>query len=277
MPAHSPTLTIMIKAADKAAKALKRDFNEVEHLQVSRKGPGDFVSVADKKAEETIRAELLKARPDFAFYGEETGNGGNEKAVDRFIVDPIDGTTNFLHGIPHWSISIAWESRGEIVSALVFDPIKDEMFYAEKGSGAYLNSRRLRVSSRRGLDTACLATGVVPTYTDTLPLWQQQMKTLLPLSGGIRRFGSAALDMCYVAAGRYEGFWENMTHPYDVAAGWLMVKEAGGMVTRLDGKAYKLGSHDILATNDELHKPLVRALSEANPATASSKAQKAAG
>ncbi len=263
MAARSPTLTIMIKAAEKAAKNLKRDFGEVEHLQVSKKGPGDFVSIADKKAEETIRTELLKARPDFGFYGEETGNGGNQKAVDRFIVDPIDGTTNFLHGIPHWCISIAWESRAEIVSALVYDPIKDEMFFAEKGGGAYLNSRRLRVSSRKTLELANLATGVVPAYPETLDLWNNQQKALLPVAGGIRRFGSGALDMCYVAAGRYEGYWENMVHPYDVAAGWLIVKEAGGIVTRIDGKAYKLGSHDILATNDSLHTTMVKKLKEA--------------
>lgn len=262
MAARSPTLTVMIKAAEKAARNLKRDFNEVENLQVSKKGPGDFVSVADRNAEETIKTELLKARPDFAFYGEETGNGGNEKAFDRFIVDPIDGTSNFLHGIPHWSISIAYESRGEIVSALVYDPIKDEMFYAEKGSGAYLNARRLRVSSRKTLETAALATGVVPAYAETLDVWNAQQRSLLPVCSSIRRMGSAALDMCYVAAGRYEGYWENMTHPYDVAAGWLIVKEAGGIVTRLDGKAYKLGSHDILATNDALHTTLVKKLKE---------------
>lgn len=271
MPAHSPTLTVMIKAAEKAARALKRDFNEVENLQVSKKGPGDFVSVADKNAEETIKTELLKARPDFAFYGEETGNGGNEKALDRFIVDPIDGTSNFLHGIPHWSISIAYESRGEIVSALVYDPIKDEMFYAEKGSGAFLNSRRLRVSSRKNIEVAMVATGVVPTYNETITDWHRQMDVMIPACGGVRRFGGAALDMCYVAAGRYEGYWENMTHPYDVAAGWLIVKEAGGIVTRIDGKAYKLGSHDILATNDAMHTALVKKLKEATASTSARK------
>lgn len=273
MAARSPTLTVMIKAAEKAAKALKRDFGEVEHLQVSKKGPGDFVSIADKKAEDTLKTELLKARPDFGFYGEETGNGGNTKAVDRFIVDPIDGTTNFLHGIPHWCISIAWESRAEIVSALVYDPIKDEMFFAEKGSGAYLNSRRLRVSSRRSLEIANIATGVVPAYPETLDLWNAQNKALLPVVGGIRRFGSGALDMCYVAAGRYEGYWENMVHPYDVAAGWLIVKEAGGIVTRVNGSKYALGSHDILAASDAMHTPILKKLREV--AAASDKARKA--
>ena len=276
MPPRSATLSIMIKAAEKAARGLKRDFGEVENLQVSKKGPGDFVSISDKNAEETIKTELLKARPDFAFYGEESGNGGNEKALDRFIVDPIDGTTNFLHGIPHWSISIAYESRGEISSALVYDPIKDEMFFAEKGSGAYLNSRRLRVSSRKQLEAASIATGIVPNDKDAMALWSRQHEIMLPACGGIRRFGGAALDMAYVAAGRHEGYWENITHPYDVAAGWLIVKEAGGIVTRIDGRAYKLGSHDILASNDALHTTLVKKLKEAN-ATADSKPRKAAG
>jgi len=261
--ARSATLNVMIQAAEKAARGLKRDFGEVEHLQVSRKGPDDFVSIADQKSEETLYKELLKARPDFAFLMEESGEKGDPRAENRWIIDPLDGTTNFLHGIPHWSISIAWECKGEIRAGVIYDPIKDEMFFAEKGSGAFLNSRRLRVSSRKDMSMASMATGVTPRYEKTHEAWLKQIKQVLPASGGIRRLGSAALDLAYVAAGRYEGYWENMANAWDVAAGKLLVTEAGGHVTRVDGKKYALGSHDILATNDNLHTAIVKLLKSA--------------
>ena len=174
--ARSALMTVMMKAADKAARGLKRDFGELENLQVSRKGLGDFVSVADKKAEDAIYAELSKARPDFGFLGEEGGKQGNPNAESRWIVDPLDGTTNFLHGIPHWAISIACEQKGEIIAGLVYDPIKDEMFYAEKGAGVYLNSRRLRVSARREMGEALVATGITARYTEHHDAWMEQAK-----------------------------------------------------------------------------------------------------
>jgi myo-inositol-1(or 4)-monophosphatase len=264
MPALSPLLTVMTKAVDKAARGLKRDFGEVEHLQVSTKGPGDFVSVADKKAEKTIYEELSKARPNFSFLMEE---GGSVKAsgqeIGRFIIDPLDGTTNFLHGLPHWAISIAAEEKGEIIAGVVYDPIKDEMFWAEKGRGAFVNNHRLRVSGRKDMAAAAFATGNVPAYKDTHKLWFKQIETVFPVTGALRRFGSAALDMAYVAAGRLDGYWENIVHPWDVAAGLIILSEAGGKVSRVDGNRYELGSHDILATNGTLHEPMVGLLKKA--------------
>jgi myo-inositol-1(or 4)-monophosphatase len=274
MAIRSPTLNVMIKAAEKAARGLKRDFGEVEHLQVSKKGPGDFVSVADHKAEETIREELLKARPDFGFLGEEGGTSAKGNGADRFIVDPLDGTANFLHGLPHWAISIGHEHKGEVIAGVIYDPIKDEMFYAEKGGGAWLNSRRLRVSARKEISTAAMATGVWIKEVDTHKPWLGQIETLLSKGVNVRRWGSGALDLAYVAAGRYEGFFESLLHPWDVAAGILLVREAGGHINRLDGSKYTIGSHDILATNDALHTTILKLL-KAEPAEG--KTRKVAG
>jgi len=260
MPVRSAMLNVMIKAAEKAARGLKRDFNEVENLQVSRKGPGDFVSVADRRAEDTIREELMKARPDFGFLGEEGGVSGQKGAVDRFIVDPLDGTANFLHGLPHWAISIAHECNGEILTGVIYDPIKDEMFFAEKGGGAWLNSRRLRVSSRKDLSMAAVATGVWVKDKETHRPWLDQVQNLLSKGVNVRRWGSGALDLAYVAAGRYDAYFEHLLHPWDMAAGWLMVKEAGGQFSRMNGSKYELGSHDLLASNDSLYTTMVRTL-----------------
>lgn len=260
--ARSATLNVMIKAAEKAARNLKRDFGEVENLLVSRKGPGDFVSIADKKAEEILMEELNKARPDFAFLGEEGGQSGNAQAESRWIVDPLDGTTNFLHGIPHWAISIAWELAGEIQAGLVYDPIKDEMFFGERGAGAFLNSRRLRVSSRKTSTDALACTGIYGFAADAIPTWQKQINGMRGQIGGLRILGSGALDLCYVAAGRSEIFWENLLKPWDFAAGRLFVTEAGGQVTRIDGSTLTQDSGSILATNGVLHRFAVKALND---------------
>jgi myo-inositol-1(or 4)-monophosphatase len=260
MPARSAILNVMIKAAEKAARGLRRDFNEVENLQVSKKGPGDFVSIADKRAEEMLYEELMKARPDFGFLGEEGGIQGVKNAPERWIVDPLDGTANFLHGLPHWAISIGYESKGELKAGVIYDPIKDEMFFAEKGSGAFLNSRRLRVSARKDMKMAAMATGIWIKEKETHKPWLGQIEALLAAGVNVRRWGSGALDLAYVAAGRYEGFFEALLHPWDVAAGIVIVREAAGQISRIDGSKYEIGSHDIVASNGALHAPLLKFL-----------------
>lgn len=260
MPPRSPTLTVMIKAAEKASRGLKRDFGEIENLQVSKKGPGDFVSVADKKAEETIQAELAKARPDYAFFGEESGLQGDAKAYDRFIVDPLDGTFNFLRGIPHWAISIAHESGGEIVNALVFDPIKDEMFFAEKGGGAWLNSRRLRVPPRKRLEDGLCLFGAGNNTAADIASWSHASKQLTENGCQLRQLGSGALDICYVAAGRADCQFEPTLMPWDFAAARLLVTEAGGMITRMDGSKLTQDKGSVLSSNGALHRQLVEAV-----------------
>ena len=229
----SANLNIMIKAARKAGRSLVKDFREVENLQVSSKGPGDFVSRADREAERIIKEELRGARPNYGWLGEETGMEAGEDPTRRWIVDPLDGTTNFLHGLPHWAVSIALEHKGEIVAAVVFDPAKDELFTAEKGDGAFVNDKRLRVSGRRDMNSAIFATGVPFGAKTTLPATLKDLARLMPICAGVRRWGSAALDLAYVAAGRVDGYWERGIQPWDVAAGILLVREAGGFVEPL--------------------------------------------
>ncbi|MFO1203816.1 MAG: inositol monophosphatase family protein [Tabrizicola sp.] len=230
----SANLNLMIKAARKAGRSLVKDFREVENLQVSTKGPGDFVSKADREAERLIKEELLGARPTYGWIGEETGVQAGADPTRRWIVDPLDGTTNFLHGMPHWAVSIALEHKGEIVSAVVYDPAKDEMFWAEKGAGCWLNdNRRLRVSGRRALNESVFASGVPFGAKSTLPATFQDLARLMPACAGLRRWGSASLDLAYVAAGRFDGFWERELNVWDIAAGVLLVKEAGGIVQGL--------------------------------------------
>jgi myo-inositol-1(or 4)-monophosphatase len=226
----SANLTVMINAARKAARRLVRDFGEVENLQVSLKGAGDFVSAADRKAEETIRDELMRARPAYGWLGEESEPEPGRDGMHRWIVDPLDGTSNFLHGLPHWAISIALERKGEITAGVVFDPVKDELFAAEKGSGAYVNNRRLRVSARREMSEMLFGTGIPWANSPHLPRCLRTLAILMPRCAGLRRGGAAALDLAYVAAGRLDGYWEIGVKPWDVAAGALLVREAGGIV-----------------------------------------------
>lgn len=241
----SANLNVMIKAARKAGRSLVKDFREVENLQVSSKGPGDFVSRADREAERIIKEELRGARPTYGWVGEETGAEAGEDPTRRWIVDPLDGTTNFLHGMPHWAVSIALEHKGETVAAVIFDPAKDELFTAEKGDGAFVNDKRLRVSGRRDMNSAVFATGVPFGVKNTLPATLKDLARLMPVCAGVRRWGAAALDLAYVAAGRFDGYWERGIHSWDVAAGILLVREAGGFVEPLrphDGPIADAGS-----------------------------------
>lgn len=252
----SANLNLMIKAARRAARSLVKDFREVENLQVSAKGPGDFVTKADREAERIIREELMGGRPTYGWLGEETGGTAGQDPTRRWIVDPLDGTTNFLHGMPHWAISIALEHKGEIVSAVVYDPAKDEMFWAEKGAGCWLNdNRRLRVSARRQMHEAVFATGVPFGAKKTLPAMLKDLAALMPACAGLRRWGAASLDMAYVAAGRYEGFWERELGPWDMAAGLLLVKEAGGMVSGLREGQDPMESGSVILGNEALFEP----------------------
>ena len=256
----SANLNLMIKAARRAGKSLVKDFREVENLQVSTKGPGDFVSKADREAERLIKEDLMGARPTYGWLGEETGGAEGADPTRRWIVDPLDGTTNFLHGMPHWAISIALEHKGEIVSAVVYDPAKDEMFWAEKGSGSWMNDRRLRVSGRRNMMESIFATGVPFGGKSTLPATLQDFARLMPVCAGVRRFGAASLDLAYVASGRYDGYWERGVKTWDIAAGLILVKEAGGFVGPLREGRDIFESGSLIATNTELFDPLCKIL-----------------
>jgi myo-inositol-1(or 4)-monophosphatase len=247
----------MTEAARKAARALRRDFGEVEQLQVSNKGPSDFVSAADIKAEKTLRAELQKARPRFGFLMEETGEIAGEDGKHRWIIDPIDGTTNFLHGIPHFAISIALEMEGEIIAGVVYNPIVEEMFFAEKGQGAFLNDHRLRVSARTKMTEAVIATGIPFHGRPGHEPFLKQLGRVMNEVAGVRRMGTASLDLAYVAAGRCEGFWETGLQPWDIAAGILLVREAGGFVTDFKGGQDVLHGGNVVAANPKLHKQLL--------------------
>ena len=261
-------MTVMQNAAAKAAKRLLRDFNEVEQLQVSIKGPGDFVSQADIRAEATLREELTKARPGYGFLMEESGASGGDGWTWRWVVDPLDGTSNFLHGIPHWAISIGLERRlqdGSIETAagLVYNPVNDEMFWAEKGMGAYLNDRRLRVSARREMTEAMFATGI--PFAAVSPrnrlAFARTLGTLMPQVAGIRRFGAAALDLAWVAAGRYDGFWELGLKPWDFCSGLLIVREAGGFTSDPAGGT-DFSTGEVVAANPHLHAALRAAVAD---------------
>jgi myo-inositol-1(or 4)-monophosphatase len=261
MVSHSGLITVMQRAAHKAAPRLRRDFGEVEQLQVSKKGPGDFVSMADKRAEATVVEELRNARPDWGLLLEEGGEIPGNPDKPRWIVDPLDGTTNFLHGIPHFAISIAVQergpgSKGEISHGLVYQPLTDESYWAEKGRGAWLQDRRLRVSGRRYLDEALIGTGIPHLGRGNAESWAKIYNAVAPEVCGIRRFGSASLDLAWVAAGRMDGFWEDDLDPWDTAAGVLLIKEAGGFVTDYRGSDRSFERREYLAANGELHSKL---------------------
>jgi myo-inositol-1(or 4)-monophosphatase len=256
MPPRAAVLNVMIGAAEKAAKALKRDFGEIENLQVSRKGPSDFVSAADVKTEQHLVAELTKARPGFGFVLEEGGVIAGSDGEHTWIIDPIDGTTNFLHGIPHFAMSIALQRGDDIIAGLVYNPITDDMFYAEKNGGAFHNNRRLRVSARTRLDDALIATGIPFKGRGDHAGFIDQAQRVMASTAGLRRFGTASLDLAFVAAGRFDGFWEMDLKPWDIAAGLLLVGESGGFVTDLHGPGSALATGNVLAANPNLHAPL---------------------
>ncbi len=258
----SANLNVMVKAARSAARRLVRDFREVENLQVSVKGAGDFVSRADIAAESTIRDILMGERPNYGWLGEESEEVRGKDPTRRWIVDPLDGTTNFLHGLPHWAVSIALEHKGEIVAGVIYDPAKDELFRAEKGKGAFMNDQRLRVSGRRRMIECIFATGLPFGGRPELPPTMRDLGRLLPATAGVRRFGSAALDLAYVAAGRYDGYWERGLQPWDCAAGLLIVREAGGFVEPLAGQDV-FEARTIVAANAEIFEPFAKLLREA--------------
>ena len=267
-PNLSAHMTVMQNAVQRASKRLLRDFAEVEQLQVSVKGPGDFVSQADLRAEQSLRDDLGKARPGYAFLMEESGASGSDNWSWRWVVDPLDGTTNFLHGMPHWAISIGLERRlpdggSEVHAGLVYAPAADEMFWAEKGTGAFVNERRLRVSARREISEAVFATGI-PFGAVSAPRRQSFSRTLaalMPQVAGIRRFGSAALDLAWVAHGRFDGYWELGIKPWDICAGLILVREAGGYVTDV-GEGDPLVTSNVVAGNTHLHAKLREAVAE---------------
>jgi myo-inositol-1(or 4)-monophosphatase len=261
-------IRVMERAARKAGGRLRRDFGEVEHLQVSRKGPSDFVSKADQASERTIYDELLQARPDWGFLLEEAGEIAGAPDKPRWVIDPLDGTSNFLHGIPHFAISIAVQEPaldgkgpdgsgwGEVTAGLVYQPVTDETFWAEKSRGAWLKDGRLRVSGRRQLSEALVATGIPYRGHGDFAEWSAILSAVGPQVAGIRRFGSAALDLAWVAAGRYDGFWESDLAPWDTAAGCLLVREAGGFVSDFRGRSLPICDAQVLAGNDPLHSRL---------------------
>ncbi len=258
----SANLALMIKAARRAGRVLVKDFREVENLQTSVKGPGDFVSRADLAAEAILRDELMTARPHYGWLAEESGFVPGADKTRRWIVDPLDGTTNFLHGLPHWAISIALEHKGEIVAGVVFDPAKDELFCAEKGLGAYLNEQRLRVSGRARMADALFATGVPFGKRTGLSATLNDLDRLMPLCAGVRRWGAASLDLAYVAAGRFDGYWERGLEPWDVAAGVILVREAGGFVQALAEGGNPVEDGAIIAANPRIFEPFAKLLRE---------------
>jgi myo-inositol-1(or 4)-monophosphatase len=263
VPAHSAVITIMEKAARKAAPRLRRDFGEVAQLQVSRKGPSDFVSMADKAAENTIVEVLRQGRPDWGLVLEEGDDVEGADGAPRWIVDPLDGTSNFLHGIPHFAISIAAERDGEIVAGLIYQPLTDETFWAEKGRGAFLHNQRLRVSARKELGDCLIATGIPYRGHGDFAAFDAILGAIAPNVAGIRRFGAAALDLAWVAAGRFDGFWEAGLSVWDVAAGILMVREAGGFVSDYRGGEAPIARAEVLASNGAIQSKLHKLLADA--------------
>lgn len=251
MPQTSPVMNVMIAAARKAGRALARDFGEVENLQVSRKGPSDFVSAADLKAEKTLFEELSKARPGYGFVMEERGIVEGTDKTNRWFIDPLDGTSNFLHGLPHWAISIALEREGVLIAGLIYNVARDELFWAEKGAGAFLNDKRIRVAARSDMRDALIATGTPFHGKEGHDVFLREVERVIARSAGVRRWGSAALDLAYLAAGRYDGYWERGLNVWDIAAGAVLVREAGGVVLEPDaGDFMQTGA--IVASNTAL-------------------------
>jgi myo-inositol-1(or 4)-monophosphatase len=255
--ARSALLNVMVQAAIKAGKSLGRDFGEVQNLQVSVKGPGDFVTIADRKAEKLVKEELLKARPTYGFLGEESEEIKGTDGAHRWIVDPLDGTTNFLHGIPMFAVSIALERNNEIVAGVIFNPATDELYTAERGGGAFLNDRRLRVGARRVLSDSVVACGVPHLGRGNHGKFLVELRHVMGEVAGVRRMGSASLDLAYVAAGRFDGFWETGLSAWDIAAGIILIREAGGYVSDWDGGTSMLETGGVVAGNEQIQKALL--------------------
>ncbi len=266
--ARSALMNVMTQAAMKAGRSLTRDFGEVQNLQVSMKGPADFVSNADRKAEEIVFQELSRARPEWGFLMEERGAVEGRDPQHRWIVDPLDGTTNFLHGIPMFAISIALERDGQIVAGVIFNPATDELYTAEKGGGAFLNDRRIRVAARMKLPETVIATGMPFMGHGDHGRFLFEARQIMAETAGVRRMGAASLDLAYVAAGRFDGFWEHELKPWDIAAGTILVREAGGFVTDTNGDKFDLARGDIACGNELIHRQLVAELKKANLAWA---------
>ncbi|HEU4659246.1 MAG TPA: inositol monophosphatase family protein [Pseudolabrys sp.] len=259
---HSALLNVMVSAARKAGRALKRDFGELEKLQVSLKGPANFVSAADRRAEETLYRELSKARPGYGFLGEEGGRREGADKTHTWIVDPLDGTTNFLHGIPQFAISVALEREGTVVAGLIYNPATEEMFLAERGKGAFLNDQRIRVAGRKQLSESIIACGLPHLGRGDLALGRRETGAMQERVAGLRRFGAAALDLAWVAAGRLDGYWERNLMPWDMAAGIILVREAGGFVSDLDGGDAMFAKGHIAAGNETIQREVLKVLKQ---------------
>ncbi len=263
MSFRSPLYTVMAQAAQKAGRVLTRDFGEIENLQVSKKGPADFVSNADKKAERIVIEELQKARPNYGFQVEEQGEIPGTDISNRWIVDPLDGTLNFLHGIPQFAVSIALERDRRIEAGIVYNPITDDLYFAERGKGAYHNDRRMRVSGRTALAESLFATGIPFLGRPGHEPFLKELEAVMSKSAGVRRMGAAALDLAFVADGKFDGFWERGLSSWDMAAGLLLVREAGGIVTDLDGRDNMLENGTIVASNANLDREFLKLLRSA--------------
>src|SRR5437764_12026617 len=257
---YSAVINVMVKAARRAGRNLKRDLGEVEHLQVSLKGPANFVSLADKRAEEMLYSDLAKARPGYGSTGEEGGSREGADKTHTWIVDPLDGTTNFLHGIPQFAISIGLRREDTIIAGVIYNPANDELYIAERGKGAFLNDQRLRVAGRRRLDECVVACGLPHIGRGDHEEFRREMTAIQDRVAGLRRFGAASLDLAFVAAGRLDGYWERNLSPWDIAAGQIMIREAGGTVTSIEGKDDALRTGHVLCGNEYVHGELVKIL-----------------
>jgi len=257
---HSALINVMVKAARRAGRSLKRDLGEIENLQVSLKGPANFVSLADKRAEQMLLEDLTKARPGYGFIGEEGGTHEGQDKTHTWIVDPLDGTTNFLHGIPQFAISIGLQREGTIIAGVIYNPANDELYIAERGKGAFLNDQRLRVAGRRLLGDCVIGCGLPHIGRGDHDLSRREMTEIQNRVAGLRRFGAASLDMAFVAAGRLDAYWERNLQPWDMAAGQIMVREAGGTVSGIEGNDDALTSGNVICGNEAIHGELLKIL-----------------
>ena len=274
--AASALMNVMLAAARKAGRSLARDFGEVEQLQVSLKGPANFVTAADHRAEEILHGELTRARPGYGLLMEERGEIEGADRTHRWIVDPLDGTTNFLHGIPIFAVSIALERDGDLVAGLIFNPVSHETFTAERGKGAFFNDRRLRVSARTELEDCVIGTGIPHSGRPGHPVFLRELEAVMGSSAGVRRCGAAALDLAWTAAGRFDGFWERNLRAWDIAAGIVVLREAGGYVSDTDGKDLMLKGGNIVAGNEAIHRKLLKLIKNADAAASESTPRSAA-